>query len=113
MAKLKSTSKSYAEAAEVLQEKNSVKLGNNTYLEHRSGEFIAVRLHQTDIVKFWPDGRITLHTGGYYSRTTRDRINQFIKGFIRQTAYQWFYIHEGKGVMFEEGMNVGSTRADD
>lgn len=50
MAKLKATPKSYAEALIVLQGKQSLRLGNNTYLEQRKQpgdcltERIAVRL---------------------------------------------------------------------
>jgi len=62
MAKLKATPKNFAEAVEVLKDKISVRLGNNTYLEVTDADpvhgFIGVRLHDTYIVKFWSDGQI-------------------------------------------------------
>ena len=112
MAKLKATPKNFAEAVAVLKDKISMRLGNNTYLEVSDPDpvhgFIGVRLHSTYIVKFWPDGQVTLHSGGYRTVTTKERINQFIVGHVRQTAYQWFYISPNgtKGTIFEEGMNV-------
>lgn len=50
------------------------KVANNTYAERR-GDDIALRLHQTDVVTFHPDGSITLNTGGWYTVTTKDRMN--------------------------------------
>src|SRR6266404_3101911 len=60
----------------------SRKLENNTYLERRSSfladKTIAVRLHRTNILTFYPDGRIKLCTGGYSSVTTHDRLNTYL-----------------------------------
>jgi len=114
MAKMKATPRTYAQAAEYLAGRDSVKLGNNTWLEMHAKEgtgyapFVAVRLHGTDIVKFWESGRVTLHTGGYYTVTTKDRINQFIAGRVLQKYYQWFfkYATANYPVVFVEGMNV-------
>lgn len=115
MANLKATPKSYKRAAEILAGRDKVKLGNNTWLEtfHLG---IAVRLHNTRIVVFYEDGRILLHTGGYRTVTTKDRINQFITGRVYQKAHQWFYVgHTSEGaidwanpVKFEEGFNVAA-----
>lgn len=99
MAKLKSTPKNYADALAVLGNKQSIRLGNNTYLEQRKvagdglTERIAVRLHSTDVVVFYPSGRVTLHTGGYYTVTAKERINQFIEGSLYQSAHRWYYVH--------------------
>jgi hypothetical protein len=116
MAQLKAHPKTYAQAAEYLAGRDSVKLGNNTWLERHEKEgtgyapFIAVRLHNTNIVVFWESGRITLHTGGWYKPTTKDRINEFITGRVYQRGV-WYYqgLREGwhiPAVKFEEGMEV-------
>jgi hypothetical protein len=89
MAKLKATPKSFAEAVAVLNGKQSMRLGNNTYLENRT-TYISVRLHNTEIVIFWPSGSVQLYTGGYRTMTTKERINQFIKCHVYQKAGQWF-----------------------
>jgi hypothetical protein len=91
MAKLKNTPRNYVEAAQYLAGRDSVKLGNNTWLESFS-DGIAVRLHATRIVLFHEDGRVTLHSGGYRTVTTKDRVNQFIKGRVYQKNHVWYYV---------------------
>ena len=116
MAKLKAHPKTYQQAVEVLGNRHSLKLGNNTYLERDDcADCISVRLHQTDIVNFFADGRITLRTGGWYKNTTKDRLNEFITGRVYQKDYAWFYVgHGSTGALdwnhpqpFVESMNVG------
>lgn len=51
------------------------KVANNTYLERRTDESIALVLHNTDVVTYHLDGRIVLDTGGWLTVTTKDRIN--------------------------------------
>lgn len=127
MAKLKHTPKTFTEAREILQDRDSVKLGNNTWLEKathfileglgevaETEDYIAVRLHNTQIVKFYADNPTTLHTGGWRTVTTKDRINEFIKGSVYQRDYTWYYakpLSNGysdwdNAVEFEEGMEV-------
>jgi hypothetical protein len=75
---------------------------------------IAVRLHSTHIVKFYEDGRVTLHTGGWRTVTTKDRINEFITGRVYQKNHDWYYVgHNTEGAIaweypddFIEGYNV-------
>jgi len=62
------------------------KLGNNTYAERREGlsaPAIAVRLHATDVLTFYQDGRVVLNTGGWKTVTTKDRINEYIPAGFR------------------------------
>ena len=102
MAKLKATPKNFAEALEVLGNRSSIRLGNNTYLESFTDgtqtDLIAVRLH-----------------------STKERLNQFIDGKVYQQKYAWFYVAPaavtvpgipcsldwGNPVAFEDGMNIG------
>jgi len=118
MAKLKATPKNFAQALAVLNGKLSVRLGNNTYLESFTDgtqtDLIAVRLHSTRIVQFWADGRITLHTGGWQTVTTKDRINKFITGRVYQKDYAWYVVgRDANGAYdwdnpreFTEGMEI-------
>jgi hypothetical protein len=53
------------------------KVANNTYAERRWPD-IAIRLHDTDVVTLHPDGSITLNTGGWYTVTTKDRLNSYL-----------------------------------
>ena len=125
MAKLKATPKNFAEACSVLNGKYSVRLGNNTYLRCTGPDpvhdYIAVTFHATDIIKFWADGQVTLHTGGYKTVTTKERINQFtrcIPGQVGARVYQknrqWYVTMVASDgahwdVIFEEGMNVSEV----
>ena len=111
MAKMKATPKTYADAIEVLRGRDSVRLGNNTYLERCDG-FVGVRLHGTYVVRFHENGAVTLHTGGYHTSTTKDRINEFITGSVYQKNFEWFYVQQmGNGchpIEFSEGMNISA-----
>jgi hypothetical protein len=97
MAKLKATPKSFAEAATMLGNRDSIRLGNNTHLirliSTRGRLAYAVRFHATNIVVFHDNGEVTLHTCGYRTVTTKERINQFIRplGRIHQDAGTWYY----------------------
>lgn len=96
MAKLKATPKNFAEALEWLWRnapgRSSARLGNNTYLEFFSGGGIVVRFHNTRIVWFREDEAqsVQLFTGGYRTVTTKERINQFILGYVFQKKGKWF-----------------------
>ncbi len=88
------TIRSYTEAAKYLAEskrsKTSRKIEHNTWVEQR-GDNIAIRLHQTDVVVFRPDGSTVLSTGGWKTNTTRSRLNEYLPyGYrIGQTKGQW------------------------
>lgn len=66
-----------------------VGLENNTRLVKR-GEDYAVKLHSTDVVTIHPDGTYTLRTGGWKTRTTKDRINKYAPVRIHQEDYVWY-----------------------
>lgn len=91
---------SYAEAHALFEERNakrrvdSIKFANNTYLIRGPSKtdmervlppgthddaplYYSVRLHETDIVRFHANGDVTLNTGGWRTRTTRDRMRAF------------------------------------
>lgn len=53
------------------------KVGNNTWLI-RDVDKIKVQLHNTDILVFYPDGRVTLNAATWTTQTTRDRLNAFL-----------------------------------
>src|SRR5713101_190411 len=56
------------------------KLENNTYLIRcrYTINAIAVQLHNTEIIKFFPDGRIEVCNGGFPTSTTHDRLNTYL-----------------------------------
>lgn len=81
--------KSYEAADAALHDKRtgkpvqSRKLRPNTYLQRRGladpgVSPIAIRLHNTDIVTFRNDGFIELNTDGWFTITTKDRMNRYL-----------------------------------
>lgn len=60
---------------ERLGSRDSRKVGNNTYLQRRDADTLAVRLHATDVVTYRRDGSVTLNSGGWLTVTTKDRLN--------------------------------------
>ena len=86
----------YATANKQLQGRcyNSRKVANNTYLI-RDGEDIAVRLHNTNVVTFKPNGDVVLDSGGWKTVTTKERMNRFMPHFgLYQEKGVW-YVADG------------------
>jgi len=86
---------------------NSRKVGNNTYLI-RHENIIALRLHNTDVVTAYPDGRMMLNSGGWMTPTTKNRMNSIIYPYyIYQQDYSW-YIRDNSGEVFPyfDGMTL-------
>lgn len=57
-------------------------LGSNVYMRRMGGvaknlTWIDVILYDTPIVRFYPDDTFTVSNGGYNTRTTSRRVNQF------------------------------------
>jgi len=65
------------------------KLANNTYLVIRDDGGLAVRLHNTEVVIHYKD-KIILNTNGWYTNTTKARINEFSPFSVYQRNYEWF-----------------------
>jgi len=68
---------------------------------------IFVRYHLTDIVRIEVD-RITLDTRGYFTSTTKRRMNQVAETYeLGYTVYQrkgkWLVDHKGKTFQFGSG----------
>jgi hypothetical protein len=64
------------------------KVANNTYLIRREGS-IAVRLHDTDVVTYLPNGDIVLNSGGWQTVTTKGRMNDYTDARIGSTKGVW------------------------
>ena len=97
----------YAKHAETLGARESRKVANNTYLKRR-GEDIAVMLHATDVLTFHADNTVTLNAGGWYTATTKDRLNTYLPaGFgIWQEKGVWSLSTPAGRVRFFDGMRV-------
>jgi hypothetical protein len=69
--------------------RQSVKIANNTYLERRDPRTFAVRLHATDVVTITPR-YVELNTGGWFTVTTKERINSAAPVRIASDCGQWY-----------------------
>jgi hypothetical protein len=70
--------------------KDRRKVANNTWLERHDNGDIAVRLHATDVVVYHPDESVTLNTGGWYSVTTKERMNRFTDFSVHSVKGEWY-----------------------
>jgi len=93
----------YSEANQQLtgRNKDSRKVANHTYLQRR-GNDITVKFHETDVVIFHPNGQTTLNSGGFQTRTTKERINEFSPAYVTQCMGIWYV---GKS-LFTDGMKI-------
>lgn len=82
------------------------KLANNTWAERRELGAIAIRLHNTDILTFNPDGSIVCQTGGWKTHTTKDRLNEYLPVQIWQRAGRWFLGSNGSTIEFADGLTI-------
>ena len=103
--------KNYMYYNNLLQGRNhkSKKLANNTYAE-RCSDSINIILYNTDIIKYFPDGRIVLDSGNYKTVTTKDRINQFSPVDIRQEKSKWYIMYNDRESVFYDGITVKNGR---
>jgi len=65
------------------------KLGNNTYLVVRDDGGYGVRFHDTQVVVHYPD-RVVLNSGGWYTRSTKLRFNQYSDIRVYSKAGVWY-----------------------
>jgi hypothetical protein len=61
----------------------SIKLCPNTMLIKLDDNSIVVKFWNTNIITYFPDGSIVIDTNGYWTVTTKARLNEFLPGHIR------------------------------
>lgn len=92
---------SFEEAQEYLGGKKERPLPGAATLLHNMGwndswppemRGIAVYYHQTPIVTYWGNGEVEIDTGGWYTVTTKRRINQYIPDgwYVFQEDGGWY-----------------------
>lgn len=84
----------------------SVKLGNNTYLvqnETEKGVSFQVIFHATAIVTLYQDNTFRLKTGGWWTKTTQGRLNEYSPIRINVRRGVW---RLANNEMFQDGMVV-------
>ena len=91
----------YKEAVNIIKNRNSKKLANNTYLL-RDGVNFAIRLHETNIVTITPKNHYILNNGGWQTMTTKDRMNRYLPCNIWQEKGLWYL----SGSLYYNGMEL-------
>lgn len=66
------------------------KIANNTYL-FKNGDTYDIRFYSTDIVSVEKDGNYHVRNGGWWTRSTLERINKYAPVTFRQCNYDWYY----------------------
>lgn len=103
-------------ATATLKNRESKKVGNNTYLVRITPETIGVRLHNTVVVRIHSDGTYTLDSGGWRTVTTKARINKYSPVRISQRKHEWYVgdeeipFHDGIRVTVQHGIGVSTTK---
>ena len=86
------------------------KVGTVATSVYTSNGYTCVRYHQTEVVKFNHD-EIILNTNGWYTATTKTRMNQtsnqYNLGFqVYQKDYEWYVDYNGVILDFEDGLTL-------
>lgn len=70
--------------------------GDNTWLCKYQDKSFKMVYHDTPIVSWFSDGSIRLNTGGFFTRTTKSRMNAFLpEGFsVFQRNTKWYLYSE-------------------
>jgi len=63
---------------------------NNTWVYIVDPDTVAVKYHYTDICTYKRDGTVIVDTGGWWTVTTRERLNAFSPYYIWQYQNEWF-----------------------
>lgn len=81
----------YDKALEILAGKKTKKLCANTYLTLGFNRDIELVYHNTAIIIFCVNDEIVLNNGGWYTSTTKERMNMFLPNNVRvwQDKGQW------------------------
>lgn len=100
---------SYEAMNNFLGDKSEKKVGHNTTAE-RIGEFeIGIKYYNTYIIKIDPTDIITVNSGGWDTKTTKERLNHFLSCrnvHITQKKYKWTIHGSNDSLDYVDGMQV-------
>jgi len=80
-------------------------IGHHATSIHTDNDMIIVTYHNTEVVKF-NSSTIILNTGGYYTYTTKTRMNQASNQYnlgyrVFQKNFDWFIQYHNKTILFK------------
>lgn len=87
---------SYSQLAQMLEASRNgiVKLCNNTIAHYVDEGKIGIKLHYTDVIIINPDNTYELHTKGYTTATTKDRLNGFSPAHVIQKDFEFYVLRD-------------------
>ena len=91
----------YEKLMDFLGNREHRKLTNNTYI-NKEGNEILLRLHGHLIIIYRQDGSYQLNTCGYYTKTTKKRMNDYTPFIIRSKKFDWFVSYRNTLSVSEE-----------
>lgn len=106
---------SYRQLAQMIRDSRNeqVKLAHNTTAHYLDNERIGIRLYYTDVVIVHSDDSYELHTKGFVTRTTQDRLNGFSPARVIQKQFTFYILKDpsmraikSNLVEFQEGITV-------
>ena len=87
-----------------LGRKDRRKLSHNVYAV-RDGADITIVYHWTAIIRYRPDGRVVLNSGGFRTVTTKSNLNQYSDCSVWQSKHVWYVSFGDSGTSeFEDGV---------
>jgi hypothetical protein len=81
------------------------RIANNTF-RYQEGEDVVTRLHFTDIIRKHADGSYTLSSGGWKSKTTKERLNDYSPYRVFSNKGVWYVGDSSKAVPFSDGIRL-------
>lgn len=94
---------------------NYRKIGHNT-IAHYSADCIAIRFHDTIIAIIDKQDTITLYNGGFYTFTTKERLNEILAGSpfrVYQERGIWYLWDSAKQIqwLYQNGITIYSDNS--
>ena len=111
-ANLSCTDLYYGSLSNIIDGRESKKIGNNTIVHRLDDDTVAVKYHRTNILKINSNNVVTISTGGWETITTKDRLNQFLgcRGFsIFQKKGTWYIRGNDKTFEYEDGIKISAN----
>jgi len=87
---------SYSQLAQMLEASSNkqVKLAHNTIAHYVDEDRIGIKLYYTDVVILNADNTYELHSQGYTTATTRDRLNGFSPARVIQKEFSFYVLRD-------------------
>lgn len=95
----------YDQVRAILGSKRQANLGSNTYaamptFDAEADGQIDVTFHRTVVAQLYPNGVVRIDTGGYYTKSTADRIRRFLPD-------NWLLgVHESGWLLYYKGVSM-------